>query len=316
MALTFGLTMVGCSDGGSSDGGGTFILTGIPAEYNGKYAVFMGEIEDSDDMLIGAQSIDSSMRGGTAVKIQGGKVSLPMWKMTGGIEKYSGNDTVEAEFDIYDDAAVNSETDEPIYKHSFNSVTFKNGSAAKTWNEGKEGSLEGEDVDSNDSGITIGNWTYRANDDRANNGTSSITMTRGSGADSNKLTFSGILNDGYEYAFCNITITPNETELAKLKTAASISFKVKGDGAEYQLQLPTSDITDYSYYFTTFTASTTETTVTINISDLTGPGWGQSETTPFDQSKVSIVVIQTYSTDRDGGHFNLTISDFRLNNDD
>jgi len=226
--------------------------------------------------------------------------------------RYSGNDTVEGEnvmIMIFDSVSVSYSGAAPIGGIHFDSITFSNGNASKTWAEGTDNNNGSEE----DNVITIGNWTYQANADSGDGtGTSTITMMQ----DNDKLTFSGTLNEGYEWGpFCNILITPNDTELAKLKTATSISFKVKGDGATYQLQLPTpSDITDYSYYSTTFTAYTTETTVTINISDLTGPGWGQSLTTPFDQSNVSSVVIQTRST-AVGSNFNLTISDFRLDND-
>jgi len=329
MALTFGLTMLGCDNGGGEndkeeESGGTITLTGIPDEFNGKYAIFYAEDDDSDLILVGAQTfnLNGDDMSGTAVQILDGSVSLPMWTATknGTATRYSGNDTVvDAMIVIFNSASVSSSGDEPINGRYFDSITFSNGSASKTWAEGQEGGLEGEegeDVDVNDNVITIGNWKYQANDDSGDNGTSTITMTQGTGADSGKLTFSGVLNEGCEYGpFCNILITPNETELEKLKTATSISFKVKGDGATYQLQLPTSDITDWSYYKTTFTASTTETTVNINISDLSGPGWGQSETTPLDMSKALYIVIQTELTTV-GTHFELTISDLTLDNDD
>jgi hypothetical protein len=162
--------------------------------------------------------------------------------------------------------------------------------------------------------ITIGNWTWREFGDNENAGTSTIAMTRGAGADSNKLTFSGNVMKIADYdGFAGFYAKPNNTELAKLKTATSISFKVKGDGKTYQLVLPTSDITDWDHYGTTFTASTTETTVTVNISDLTSPGWGQSQTIGFNQNNVTMVKFQTNSGAR--GQFNLTISDLKLNND-
>jgi len=304
----------GDDDNGDEDNNGnsagTFTLTGIPNDYNNKYAIFY--VEDPM-LLIGAQDVDiTNGMSGTAVQISSGSVSLPMWKVTGNGEiiSYSGDDTVESGmFMIFNSASVSQESSEPIEQTWFENISFSSGSATKTWND-RNDNIHNNNGGGGNNGITIGNWTYVANDDSANDGMSTITMTQ----DSNKLTFSGTLNDGYEYAFCNITITPSDTELEKLKTATSISFKVKGDGATYQLQVPTSDITDWSYYLTTFVADTTETLITINISDLTGPGWGQSNETPFDQSKASIIVIQTSST-AVGDDFYLTISDFSLNND-
>jgi hypothetical protein len=138
-------------------------------------------------------------------------------------------------------------------------------------------------------------------------------MTQGIGADSNKLTFSGNVTNGYEYGYVGIYPKPNETEFAKLKTASSISFTVKGDGKEYRLLLRTSDITDYSDYQTTFTASNTETTVTINISTLAGPGWGQSQSKPFNQNNVTQLLFER-NVEGGIGSFNLTISDLTLKN--
>jgi len=189
IALTFGLTMLGCGSGGDSDDG-TFTLTGIPEKYNGKYAVFTGaedtEDEDSDYMLIGAEKINDSKTGGTAVKIEGGKATLPMWKMTKdkSVEKYSGNDTVAATFDIYNEAAVSSETDEPIYTLSFKSITFKNGSASKTWADGKEGGLEEGDSDNNAVGGNTaldGTWIYINEETGENSGPPSMELVAQNG---------------------------------------------------------------------------------------------------------------------------------------
>jgi hypothetical protein len=168
-----------------------------------------------------------------------------------------------------------------------------------------------------DESITIGNWRWLATNDSHANGTSTFSMTRGTGADSNKITFSGnVTKVGFSgsLGFVDIRAYPNETELAKLKTATSISFKVKGDGKKYEFRVETSDFTDYSDYRTTFTASTTETTVTINMSDLVRPDWGQSLTKPFDQSKAKGILFEINSTDGGTGPFNITISDITLNN--
>jgi len=98
MVLAFGMTVVGC--GGDDDdkddgipGGGTLTLTGIPSEYNGKYAVFMAPT--TNGQIIGAKSL-SGPTSGKAAKISGGSVTLTLWIATGetDIKAYTGADTV------------------------------------------------------------------------------------------------------------------------------------------------------------------------------------------------------------------------------
>jgi len=168
-----------------------------------------------------------------------------------------------------------------------------------------------------DKGITIGNWKWTVYDDSSNNGTSKITMKQGTGADSNKLTFTGNVTNVYEYGYAGFRPIPNDAELAKLKTASSISFKAKGSGT-YRFMVRTSDITDYSDYQKYITPTSTESTITIYFNDLNGPGWGQSQTKPFIQNNIEMILFE-YSINYPGGGpgpFNLTISDLKLDNDD
>jgi len=163
-----------------------------------------------------------------------------------------------------------------------------------------------------DGSITIGNWTWVVYNDLYNNGKSTITMTQGTGADSNKLTFSGNITKVDKYdGYIGIRPEPNNTEFAKLKTASSVSFKVKGDGS-YVFIARTSDNTDYSDYNKYFVAGTTETTITIDFNDLDTPGWGQSQLNTFNQYNIESIMIQSSGVI---GPFNITISDLTLNND-
>jgi hypothetical protein len=171
-----------------------------------------------------------------------------------------------------------------------------------------------------DERVIIGNWTWEKYNDSGDHGTSTIIMARGTGADSNKLIVSGnITNDAQNIGWPNgngyagVQAYPNEAELAKLKTATSISFKVKGDGKRFKFVVMTSDIIDYSHYCTSITPSTSETTVTINISDLASPGWGQSLIKPFDQSKATAIKIERNFDFGVTGPFNITLSDITLN---
>ncbi len=124
-----------------SGSGGTFTVTGIPAEYNGKYAYFEGEVNDNDLPLVGFQSFNETTGVATLVQIANGSVSLPMWIWYDGdneyVVKYSGNDTVEGDFKIFNSATITEATvDGFITGVDWSSITFSNGSATKTWSSG------------------------------------------------------------------------------------------------------------------------------------------------------------------------------------
>jgi hypothetical protein len=144
MVLVFGMTVFGCKDdpednGNNGDGGNTngnrlsstFILTNIPSKFNGKYAILEAS---NGDVFLGGGIITSS--GGLRILISNGRVSLPMWigdRNFNNYERYYGNDTVELWVYIY-----NSEDTNSFYKLGeliFNTVTFKNGSAIKSFND-------------------------------------------------------------------------------------------------------------------------------------------------------------------------------------
>jgi hypothetical protein len=140
IALVFGMTVVGCDD---STGGnnGIFVLTDIPAAYNGKYAYF--EAENDNLYIVGCQSINMQTETMTLVQISNGKASLPVWifnESSGSVSKYSGNDTFTQDdrwgVAILEQAAFTGE-EEPIAGIGFTgSLTFSNGSAEKSANSG------------------------------------------------------------------------------------------------------------------------------------------------------------------------------------
>ena len=134
ITLVFGMAAVGCDNGstggggGGIPGGGTFTLTGIPAQYNGKYAIFGRAIyKGSGELpLIGCQSI-SSASNYTPAKISGGSVTLTMWKMVNGvISGYTGNDVITQGYVVIEDIAWMPTSP----------ITFTNGNATKTWSDG------------------------------------------------------------------------------------------------------------------------------------------------------------------------------------
>jgi len=129
MVLAFGI--VGCGGDDKDDdgipGGGTLTLTGIPSEYNGKYAVFMGETDEA--MIIGAKSL-SGPTSGKAAKISGGSVTLTLWIVTGetDIKAYKGADTVsDCEIMIFASENANENTRPIAYGEISEQITFTNG---------------------------------------------------------------------------------------------------------------------------------------------------------------------------------------------
>jgi hypothetical protein len=121
--------------GGGSGTGGTFTLTNIPAEYEGKYVDFGGANESESIMVRGSASKSYFLLQNSV--ISNGSVSLPMWirnSSTGGTwEKYTDNDTLACGLNVYDTAAVGAYY---LAHRSFGLITFSKGSAAKSWDDG------------------------------------------------------------------------------------------------------------------------------------------------------------------------------------
>jgi len=138
LALALGMTVVGCDNNPADDGGGTFTLTNIPENYNGKYAYYTA-IYDTP-ILAGASSINVETGVITCVKIVNGSVSIPIWVAgNNGYKKFSGNRTVtDSLVMVYNSLAITLESvDNIVAMVEFGSVTFSNGNAVKSWNDGE-----------------------------------------------------------------------------------------------------------------------------------------------------------------------------------
>nr|AGS52285.1 glycoside hydrolase family 5 [uncultured bacterium contig00061] len=163
------------------------------------------------------------------------------------------------------------------------------------------------------SGSISGTWTWGDYTDQNDGGSSTITMSEAEG----KRAFSGNVaetNFGtYIGGYAGWYAIPNASTLPYLQAATSVSFYVKGDGKTYILQIPTSNITDYSYYRTTFTAPGTDTKITVNLNSLTSPGWGQSASgTSFSKQYVTRLDFQASEGIRPGT-FSITIWGLEVN---
>ena len=116
--------------------GGTFTLTDIPSRFNGMYAMVMAE--GRTVVLYGARRIVMSRWEEMfhLPRISGGRVSIPMWifnERTDEFMRYNGNHTVELEVIISDLATIECCCDGEIAWVLFESVTFRNGSATRSW---------------------------------------------------------------------------------------------------------------------------------------------------------------------------------------
>jgi len=136
LAAIIGFSMVSCidlDDDGGSGSGGMFTLTGIPAEYNGKYAGTY-QCWVNGGILMGYQSRSRSDIKYT--KISNGSVSIPMWIGTEpNFRRYTGNDTASSLLG-FSVMIYNSSTGNQFASLTFDPVTFSNGSATRQWNDG------------------------------------------------------------------------------------------------------------------------------------------------------------------------------------
>jgi len=153
---TISFSIAACDDGTTS-GGGTFTLTDIPAEYNGKYAFFSAFAKNGSygsGPFSGLRGYQEWTNGFVLVQIKNGKAVFQIQAQ----DPYEGNDT-------YEDVSIciheNRIVKEPYFtdiEHFLLPVTFSNGSATKSWND--DGSSIGDGWLSNISSLLAGKWYY------------------------------------------------------------------------------------------------------------------------------------------------------------
>jgi len=128
-----GFSMAACDDdsggGGSSDG--SFTLTNIPSQYNGKYAWLTAKHSKT---IWGAQSVSSAGIPNALVRVSGGTVSIPLWEDT---NRYSGNDTCDVDFYFDNSNSMYDPYIGGVSQLGFASVKFSNGSATRSYNDGR-----------------------------------------------------------------------------------------------------------------------------------------------------------------------------------
>ena len=133
LVAVIGFSFIACDDGSKDDkggGGGTFTLTNIPSEYNGKY-MWITFNKNSADGFWG--NSESDLPWTFVLSTSNGRANIPLW--TGaddgvGFQRYTGTGTASCECDI-----LGSPLGNPLIHFEFYSISFTNGNATKSWND-------------------------------------------------------------------------------------------------------------------------------------------------------------------------------------
>ena len=174
----------------------------------------------------------------------------------------------------------------------------------------------GDDDDGGGDDVTIDGWKWHIYNDSTDGGTSTIAMTRGSGDDSKKLTFSGNVRkiQSQTWGYAGWGAEPDSANLTALKNANSFSFQCKGMARIHWVQVLTSDVTDNNYHYKLFnvTNTTEGKTITVKYSDLAqDPGWGEKKT--FNKNHITRIEFQARPEDNITGEgpFSVTMWDLK-----
>jgi hypothetical protein len=133
--------------------GGSFKLTGMPADSNGKYAIVYAAKTDASLVLVGVQTVNILTKSVTLPRIRNGSVTVPMWKTNKNknMTIYFGNDTVDMILVGITDKEKMDSADPNVIRANMagavpfiGSTKFSNGSAAKAWKDGLGGGMFGD----------------------------------------------------------------------------------------------------------------------------------------------------------------------------
>jgi len=151
----------------ASGGPSTFTLTGIPSQYNGKYAMLSGVNPNippglRSSMLLGAQTVtmpDGDLNA-TFTPIRSGSAVFNLYVAASGqLTRFSGGDTLHVEIAIFSQASASfSDSPDEEIVVTFENVSFRNGSASKTW---RDGTVEGGTA-STPASRSLDTWTRTA----------------------------------------------------------------------------------------------------------------------------------------------------------
>ena len=133
-----GLSLTGCNRFNRSNTG-RFTLTGIPSQYNGKYAYFVGSnVDDAADSEL-VYGVIITVKGEIEFpQIKGRSVTFPLRNdyISYGLENmdsYRRSEALGISIYIYDEILDPSIMDNWICYVTFNSVAFSDGNAKRAW---------------------------------------------------------------------------------------------------------------------------------------------------------------------------------------
>jgi len=142
------------------------------------------------------------------------------------------------------------------------------------------------------SGGEINEW--RVDTDKDNGGTSTITMTEETQEGLPARSFTGNITNKYQYGDVYAKLYPDDTMLEQLKKAKAISFRFLGDGDQFAVKIPTSDVKDYAYFEYRFdTVDGQPRTVIVPIEQFMQPSWGKQVAAMVNTNLAEWVEFQT-----------------------
>ena len=137
--LALGFLFAGCGD--DDEGNGTFTLTNIPSEYEGKYVSLRAA--NNHVFLMGASSFNMSVMTATFPPISNRSVTVPMWLFNSQTDykRYSGSHTVMVTLAFLKDPVNDMDSsgypvldeNEIVTWVDFETVSFSNGSASRSF---------------------------------------------------------------------------------------------------------------------------------------------------------------------------------------
>jgi len=123
--------------------------------------------------------------------------------------------------------------------------------------------------------------------------------------------FFGSTGPGVDWPYIQPEFHPDAATLEAFKSAAALSFMVKGDGREYMVRYHVDSVTDWAWHSFTFRATAEPTRIVIPIGHFMQPSWGTFRR--LDQSRFSGLSWQNSSWAYSGAreNFDFTIWDLQ-----
>ena len=237
LVLAFGVGVTGCDDNAGGSSGGTFVLSGIPAEYNGQFAM-LDAWNDAGISLIGIHNIQAEAF--TLPQISNGSVTFQMFD-DDTLVRYFGNHTVDVFIGIFSQAVIDDEG-EPTAERRFYDVAFSEGSATRHWNLGVLGPYPNE-IEISPRGSGTLNWQNAWEGDALTGGILTLTfspVTRPPVGTSGVFSGSPVSITPADLAWLNagsITLTDRSNTQGRIISVSSVEAQQSGINVEVIITL-------------------------------------------------------------------------------